>query len=138
MNKQIIRKGDLNREHKKLACNLINTLPPDRTYVVEIKQYRAKRTLEQNSFLWAVPIRMISEYTGMEAEDVKDYLMSRAFGTKEIEIAGTVITKPRLGTSDLNTEQFNWFLEWIESWAAQELGIIVPKPNEEVEDEQHA
>ena len=28
--------------------------------------------------------------------------------------------------------QFNWFLEFIESWAAQGLGIIIPKPNEHI------
>lgn len=132
MIRHVIPKGDLSAEHKRLIKNEIDSLPDNRAWLVEAKQYRKLRTLEQNAFLHAVPIRMISDYTGMEPDDVKAYLMGRAFGTKEIEIAGKSVTKPSMGTSDLNTEQFSWFLEWIEAWAAQELGLIIPKPMEEL------
>lgn len=132
MKQQIIRKGDLSAHHKSMAIHMIDDLPDNRTWVVRVSQYRAQRTLEQNSFLHAVPLKMISEHTGIEIDDIKAYLMGRAFGTKDVELAGETISRPMKGTSDLNTEQFAWFLDFIEAWAAQELGMIIPKPNEEL------
>ena len=134
MIRHIIPKGDLSAEHKRLVKQQIDELPDNRTYVVQVKQYQRRRTLEQNSFLHAVPLRLIVDHTGMEMDDIKTYLMGKAFGTKEIEIAGETISRPLKGTSDLNAEQFNWFLEWIEQWSSQELGLIIPKPNEVIED----
>lgn len=134
MKQQIIRKGDLAEHHKVLAHHMIDELSPDRTWVVRVVQYRAQRSLEQNSFLHAVPLRMIADHTGMEMDDIKEYLMIKAFGSREVKIGSETITRPLKGTSELNTEQFNWFLEWIEAFAAQELGMIIPKPNETLED----
>lgn len=130
MIRHILPKGDLSAEHKRMVKDQIDALPDSRAWLVQVKRYQRRRSLEQNAFLHAVPLKLISEHTGMEMDDIKTYVMSKAFGTKEIEIAGETISRPLKGTSDLDVEQFNWFLEWLEAWAAQELGIVIPKPNE--------
>jgi hypothetical protein len=133
--RHIIPRGELSAEHKRLVKAEIDSLPDNRAWLVQVKRYQRRRSLEQNAFLHAVPLRLICDHTGMEMDDIKTYLMSKAFGTKEIEIAGETISRPMKGTSDLDAEQFSWFLEWIEQWAAQELGMVIPRPNEVIEEE---
>jgi hypothetical protein len=131
--RHIIPKGDLSRQHKLMVIAEINDLPDDRPWLIQATKYVRRRTLDQNSFLHGVPLKMICDHTGYDIEDIKAYLMGQAFGWEEYEIFGNPRKRPRLSTSQLNTEQFNWFLEWLEAWASQELGMTIPKPNEVIE-----
>ena len=63
------------------------------------------------------------------------WLCGQAFGWDEYEIMGEKRKKPRLTTSQLNTEQFAWFIEWVVQWAAQEMELQIPLPNEEISNE---
>lgn len=132
MIRHIIPKGDLAAEHRRLVKHEIDTLDPKISWLVQVKQYRKPRSLEQNSFLHAVPLKLISEHTGYEIEDLKTYLMGEAFGWEEYEIMGEKRKRPRKTTSQLNTEEFTWFLDWLESWAAQKLDLLIPKPGETI------
>ena len=134
MIRHIIPKGDLSNQHKLMVIAEINDLPDNKPWLVQVKQYQRRRTLEQNSFLHAVPLKLICEHTGYELDDMKQWLMGAAFGWEEYEVMGEPRRRPRLTTSMLNAEQFNWFLDWLEQWSSQELGLIIPKPNEVIED----
>jgi hypothetical protein len=98
--------------------------------MVQYEVFRPRRSIDQNSFLHAVPLRMICDQTGMEMNDIKDFLLMEAFGTQEHEVMGRTIVRPTKRSSQLNTKEFSWFLEWIEQWAVQTLGLVIPKPNE--------
>jgi hypothetical protein len=118
--------------HAKLALQTaIDALDSTKKWRVTIEPYRKRRSLEQNSYLHAVPLKVISDKTGYEVDDLKQYLMGQAFGWEEYELFGQMRRRPRLGTSDLNTEQFAWFIEWIAAWAAQELELSIPMPKED-------
>lgn len=111
----------------------LNGLEETKKYKVTIQPYRKMRSIEQNSYLHAVPMKIISEHTGYEIEDLKTYLLGQAFGWEEFEMMGQRRKRPvKRGTSDLNTEEFSWFIEWLSAWAAQELELIIPMPNEEL------
>ena len=97
---------------------------------VTIEPYRKKRSLDQNSFLHGVPLRLIAEHTGHEVEDLKTYLLGECFGWVEVEVFGAQRRKPLYRSSELDTVQFGTFLDYIEQWAAQELDMIIPRPNE--------
>jgi hypothetical protein len=131
--RHIIPSGDLAAEHRRLIKADIDELPSDKPLLVQIKLYKSRRSLEQNSYLHAVPLKLICDETGYEIEDMKAYLMGEAFGWVEYEIMGNTRKKPRLTTSQLNKEQMSWFFEWLEQWAAQTLDLIIPKPNEVIE-----
>ena len=125
----IIHKGgDIERRHN--ACNTIHDLDPDKVWAIEIKEHTKNRSLAQNSFLHAVPLRMICDHTGYEIDDMKTYLLGEAFGWVEFELLGSPRKKPLYRSSELNRKQFAWFLEWLEAWAVRELDMILPKPNE--------
>ena len=129
MNKFIIRERDaIRRENARAA---IDALDPSKEWSVEIKQYRRKRSLDQNAFMWGVPLKILSEHTGHSPDDMREYLLGEWSGWQEYEIEGRTFTKPvKNSTSQLTTLEFTKFLEWIEMWSAHKLGISIPRPNE--------
>jgi hypothetical protein len=130
MIRQIIPKGENNLEYKIKVCAEIGELPSNRAWLVQVVQYRRKRSTEQNAFLHAVPLKLISEFTGHEMEDLKTYFLGECFGWQGFEMFGQQRKRPLKRSSELNTAEFSFFMEWIERWASNELGMIIPRPNE--------
>jgi hypothetical protein len=130
MIRHIIPKGNLHNTHKSAAIADIMKLDDSKAWLIQAKEYRRKRSTEQNAFLHAVPLKLICEHTGYQLDDMKTYLLGNAFGWQEFEIMGERRRKPLRRSSELNTEQFSFFMEFCEQWAAQELGIIIPRPGE--------
>lgn len=121
---------DLNRQHKDLVITEIMNLPSDVPWLVQAEPYRKKRSIDQNSFLHGVPLKLIHQHTGTDIEDIKDYLLGECFGWLEYEVFDNRRRKPAKRSSELNTVEFGSFLDFIERWASEELGMIIPKPNE--------
>jgi hypothetical protein len=132
--KYLIPKGDKATHYRNKVIATVTELSEDKPWRVTIERYVKKRSNDQNSFLHAVPLRMICDETGHEMDDMKDYLLGTAFGWEEYEVMGSPRKRPVRRSSSLNTAEFTHFLEWIEAWAAQELGMIIPRPNETLED----
>lgn len=116
------------------ALGHLQSLDLSKPWVVEINEYRSPRSVEQNAYLHAVPLKLIAEHTGYSVDELKDYLLMEAFGTIEKDVMGTRIVRPAKRSSDLNTKEFSWFMEWIASWAMNTLGLLIPMPNEEITD----
>ena len=129
MKRFIIAKGG-NLNVAQNACDAIHTLDPAFAHVIEIKQYRKKRSVDQNAFLHGVPLKMISDTTGYEIEDMKTYLLGEFSGWTEYEVWGQLRKRPNKRSHELNTKEFTEFLDFIQRWAAQELGLLIPNPNE--------
>lgn len=122
-----------NEELRELAISEIRHLHLKPPMVMRLEPWSPRRSLDQNAFLHAVPLRILSDETGHSIEDMKDYLLGEAFGWRDSEVFGTSRQLPVRRSSDLNRKEFSWFLDWIESWAANTLGIILPRPNEVIE-----
>jgi hypothetical protein len=124
----IIRKEDAIRRENAAAA--ISSLDPNKAWAIEIKSHRKNRSLDQNAFLHAVPLKIIADHTGYTVEDMKDYLLGEFTGWDEYTVFHQTKRRPHKRSSDLDTLQFTRFLEWIEMWAATELGLIIPRPGE--------
>ena len=96
-------------------------------WIVEIKRYRKKRTISQNSLLhkW---LACISDETGNILEDTKNAYKEKFLPSKTVEIFGDTI-EIRTGTHELNTKQMTDFMNLIEADAAGE-GIVLPHPDD--------
>ena len=117
----------------RIACtNHINTLDPEKKWRITVEPFVKKRTLDQNAFYHGVSLKLICEHTGYELDDMKMYLCGKFFGWAEYEMMGEKRKKPIKTTSQLNVEEFTFLIEQTERWAAQELDILIPKPNEDI------
>ena len=126
MKRFIIHKEDSIRRQN--ACQHITELDPKYQWVVEIKRYRKNRSLEQNSYLHGVALKMICDHTGYEMEDMKTYLLGEYTGWVEYEVMGQPRKRPTLRTHEMNTQQMANFMEFIWWWASETLDLNIPAP----------
>lgn len=91
------------------------------------------RSNEQNRYYWGVCIALLSEHTGFDREEMHEILKRRFLrhtvwvhhkdGIQEQVVISKTTTK-------LTTKQFEEFLTGIRQWSAQDLGVVLPEPNE--------
>lgn len=108
------------------VCIMLNGLR-NGDYEISIRQVRHQRSIPQNKLLW-MWLNFIADETGNSKDDLKDFF-SGLFLRREIKVNG----KPSVvvsGTSTLNRKDMTQFLENIQKWCAEELGMQLPQPEE--------
>lgn len=142
--KEIILPGGKGR--KAAIQNVMDTvlkLDPAVFWKVEISESKRIRSDSQNAYLWAVPNKMISDMTGYEVEEVHEYLCGQHWGWKDKRVPKTprnpkgvesvpmrTTTRDEQGKrSVLTTTQFSDYVDFIQRFAAQKLGLVIPDPD---------
>lgn len=92
---------------------------------VEVKEFKAKRSLEQNKFYWRL-LNEISEkaWVGGRQFSTNSWheLFKRTFiGMEELPRGGTV----GISTTTLSVAEFSDYLNQVEAYAATDLGITI-------------
>lgn len=85
------------------------------------------RSDNQNAYYHGVVIRTIADYCGYRGSDEIAGIheeLKRKFLPKRGRLQ---ITR---STASLSTEEFGEYLEDVKRWAAEELGLYIPEPNE--------
>lgn len=108
----------------------------DQPVDVMVKRHRAKRSLDQNGWLWGVAIPAIAEHCGYDAHEHQALhyeLLAKRFGTKAVQSrlpGAPPLVVPVVGSSELKTDEFSDYMEWLVRFAATELGVVIPLPSE--------
>ena len=122
--------NDLDRSRLKKRIEALLTAQK----VVEVKEYRPKRTNAQNRYLHAI-LGEFAMQTGNTLEDVKceyfkKYCNYELFvRTKEYKLIGNI--EVLRSSSELDTAEMTTAIERFRNWAAKEAGIYLPSPDEE-------
>lgn len=122
------RNGDVaNREtmQRQLDC-MLNTIA-NGDYVLTVTKRETRRSLDQNALMW-MWFTCIEGETGTDKQDIHDYCC-RMFNARIVEINGEP-QKVASGTSKLTTFAMTDFLNKVQAWAASELGITLPTPED--------
>ena len=127
MKRFIIHQDDILRAEN--AKDYIDNLPTNRKWKVEICEYRKKRSLDQNSYIHAVPFPIFIDYTGNSLEEIKAILCGLFIGTEKVTILGEEIERPIKTTSQMNTLEMTKFIEWMQ-WFGSTHNLRIPSPNE--------
>jgi len=98
---------------------------------VVITRHRQHRSDKQNRWHWGVAVQLIAQELGYdkhEYEDVHYALVAKCFGTHfDARLKQDV---PNKRSSQLTTVEMSELMEWEVRFGAQELGIVIPLPNE--------
>ncbi len=98
---------------------------------VTIRAKRSKRSLDQNALWWSLIVPAIADEVGYdrsEHDECHYALVARFFGTHVDKISGATIANAR--SSKLSTKQFTELIDGTVKWAAQELGLVLPMPDD--------
>lgn len=118
------------------AHAFIDRLPMDRSWRIEIALLRKSRTTDQNAALWGVAYPPICEATGYHPDELHDAMCRKFFGTRECEVMGELVTRPRRTTTTdehgkhdvIDRATFADFYSMVQRIGA-EIGVDVPDPD---------
>ena len=100
----------------------------EKTYKGRIEPIRNLRSVNQNNYYWFL-MNIISGNTGYEEKE-----LHKIFKTKflsEVDVTGFDVEVIKTGsTATKKTTEFINYLDKIKQFAAQELDIVLPEPNE--------
>ena len=117
-----------NESDKDKAQAHIKALNIDKPWKMELKPYRKNRSLAQNSLYWQW-ITCIGNELGYIKDEMHAIMAHMFLPEKLVEYDGKQIKQDR-STSRLNTKQFTEYLESIDRWAAGDMGIVLPSPED--------
>jgi len=98
-------------------------------YDVQIKKHTGKRSDRMNRYYWGVVLQVLHESTGEDKNILHELMASKFLSLADIMIGGKVYARVR-STAELDNKEFVNYLENIWQWALQDLGIDIPRPNE--------
>ncbi len=95
---------------------------------VTVKKAEYTRTGAENRYYWGVIVRMVSDEMAIIPDEAHDFLKS-LFLKVGVDVNGKryEITK---SSADLSIGDFEDYCEKVRQWAANELELIIPLPNE--------
>ena len=129
-----VRNRRLFIQNRRGFDDAVARLNPDWQLEVTVKRLYANRSLQQSKFYWAVVVEMLSDYTGFTPDEMHEWLKMK-FIPKRLAVAdgnGEIVGEFVLGgsTRKLTTVQFEHYITTIREWAAIDLGVVIPEPNE--------
>jgi hypothetical protein len=101
-------------------------------YQIELKVDRGNRSGQQNKYYWGVVIKTLSDETGFTPEEMHDVLKWKFLKYSKVLPNGEQVEVTE-STTDLDTKEFEDFMEQVRRFAITELDILIPLPNELLE-----
>ena len=114
------------------VCRLIAGLDLAKLWAVTVEPYKERRSLNQNSLLWKWN-GIIAQETGNDVDLVHDTLKKKFLAPEEIELFGEK-TLYR-STAKLDTRAMSEYMDKVYAFTTQELGILLPVPEDETNKE---
>lgn len=112
---------------RDMVIGYIKRLDLTKLYTVEVLHKNPNRTISQNSLYW-LWLTCIEEETGNDRNDLHDFFKYKFILPVEVEVFGQKIIKHT--TTDKDTLAFKTYLDKIQSFAASELMITLPDPED--------
>jgi hypothetical protein len=123
----LLAKGD--RSLSKLV-GFLSSLAKEKSWKVEVSEYKRTRSNEQNAYLWGVCYQTILKHLpGWDADDIHEYFLGEYFGWETLEGLGRKRLRPIRRSSKLSTVEFSDFVGFIQRTMA-ERGVYVADPGE--------
>lgn len=91
------------------------------------------RSLNQNAYMWGVIYTMIASETGHSTEEVHEFMKCMFLPRHFIRLGKSKKEQQVVkSTTTLSTTEMEEYLERVRAFAAQELNMTIPLPNESV------
>lgn len=115
-------------DKEKVKYYIDNKLKENKQYIVDIKEKRSQRSVNQNALYW-LWVACICDETGGNKDQIHEEL-KQMFLPKEQAKGITEIVERPVSTTSLDTLQFKQYLDKIQVFANTELGIDLPNPDD--------
>lgn len=127
MKQSIIIAPDKRPASLSKISDLIMRMRAGSSVLVEISEYKKRRSDEQNRYLWGVCYQAIQDATGQEAKDWHEYFLGEWSGWETYAMFGQKRKRPKRRSSKLNKLEFSDYVAFIQR-RCSENGIYIPDP----------
>lgn len=119
-----------NNQDKQMLFNYLKELGND--YIVKVKKQRNNRSTMQNNYYWACIVQPLAAELGYFPDELHDTLKVKFSSEWEsIEINDKIIGLQKVNsTTQMNSKEFEVYVDQIRIWALTELGVRLMLPNE--------
>lgn len=133
--KRIFPKGTTPEQLANAAIRMVQGLSPEKTWAIEVTEWKKPRTNQQNAFLWGVCYPCVLEgggeaLAGWTRDDLHEYFLGECFGWETLEGFGRTRVRPIKRSSKLTKQEFSDYLLFLETRCA-DMGIVIPEPSYE-------
>ena len=99
-----------------------------KTVVITVGEQKKRRSLNLNSYYWAVVVKLLADETGFSNDEMHEVLKSMFLRTR-YKIKGVWIDGTKSTTKVSNKEMVE-FLDEVKRFASTTLSLYIPDPNE--------
>lgn len=124
--RQFILREERIREN---CLRVIGALNLDLPWAVVIRPYKKDRSLAQNRLYWDW-LTLIGTETGYDKDDLHEALAEKFLPPVPVRAVLGEIIHRRRSTTTLSVAEFTAYLVTIERFAASDLGIQLPRPED--------
>jgi hypothetical protein len=96
---------------------------------ITVSKAERPRSNPQNRFYWGCVLTMIAAETGHTTEELHEAFKAMLLPRCQVTVAGREVEIAK-STTDLSTGEMEDYLERVRAFAATELGMTIPLPNE--------
>lgn len=96
---------------------------------LSVSKRKSKRSDAQNRYLWGVVYKLICKDTGYTDEEIHELMLEKFAPRRYMEL-GSTKEKVVKRSSKMDKIEFMDYVESIKQWAATDLNIYIPDPNE--------
>ena len=114
---------------KRKVTDYVERLPDGKRYTVEIKLRRQPRSVNQNRLYW-MWLACIMHETGEDKERLHEFFKQHFLGVFVQSVFDKYQVAVPPSTKGLDTKQMTDYLERVQQFAASELGIVLPNPQD--------
>ena len=121
-----------NMDDARLRSRIVNAIASKRgMWRIDVTRYRPRRSDRQNRFYWPCCVKPFGEFLREQGEAVTDQdahaILKHKFLRKTVEAGGERVDITR-STTDLDTAEFNEYLDACAAWLADMFGFAMPDP----------
>jgi len=113
---------------KLTVTSYIEKLPENKSFEINISLLRKRRSLPQNSLYW-LWLSCIAHETGNDRNYLHQFFGIEYLPHESRKVFQRFIDMP-ISTTTLDSAQFTAYLDKIRAFAASELGIVLPDPED--------
>ena len=122
-----IKNGNVTYQNKELFDDHMLSYE-GKTVVITVGEQKKRRSLNLNSYYWAVVVKLLSEETGYDKDEMHAVLKSMFLRTR-YQIKGVWVDSTK-STTKLSNKEMGEFIEEVKRFASTTLGVYIPDPNE--------
>lgn len=121
----LVQDGRLHIDHRKQFDAYLKRFEGHEVEL-EVRKRRSKRSDRQNRYWWGVVVATLAQHCGYSPDEMHEALKHKFLSQDDLQ-RGLV----RIGsTAKLDTAAFAELVDRVVLWAAEDLGVIIPLPEQ--------